>query len=1558
MAECLSCPSMTAVAWVLVWSLYSSQTIAWTTNPDIIAIGGNKTALHPLSTTMIFPISPRRNPFRLGSGASVSSDPRPNTTNVTNGNRQDYGNVTVSPSRPAKPQTAMWEHFGFQIPTSDVTTSDSFANTNARHANETETNSQPFAIATVFLQRTGSNPTPAKQSISTMLAAMVPRHLADTLRDAHNHLPNRSTDPRIVLACTTLICIAMILMVPCHMMADGGGNRGGEFNHRRPPAWGPEMEREYSFRAYITDLMHWVLLTDLQPHQQAAAILMRLTGAARELTRTMTGDEILQGAVVDGVHRDPVSYVILGLRQRFGQLDEEMRLAAMTEMLAFQRRRNETINQVLSRYEVVRSRARDEGNFVMSVEGSALQLLRACHVSSSQMVTLLQPFNNQLPNTEAQFRALQEHMRRIGHILEHAPNNVAQSLAGNREANRGAYHAMQQSALATPTLQTYFQSPGFGDDMAWPDAQPDTAWESWQPSNYAEAYPVYQPPAYMHPDMPHDGSIDEQLYLAEDVWEGDSFDSGTNSDTSSDDGTEAINMDDLQGLSVQDASVKAFLQYRHARRKWRRFTNKRVRKVRRRFKKTHYHFARGKGKGKFRKGGKKSGGRGAKRGFAFLTQENVLAYLKGTGKSKHAKTSGQGFGRKGNPKDRNGVTMKCHECGSTDHLRRECPVAGGNSGSAPTFHATQQAFSSMDYAAAASSAAGTAINAPDFLYNAPQLAVQQRNDTGGPLDELLGATNVTHPVNAAGFHMVSQDQDNLWGDGDPWQGQSLPQSSRPSSVHGQWDNYNSTSAAPRPAAASREPSVDAQDELASSRSGSTPAPASTAFAGMTSAAPPAVPVMQNFLGPEQLQEILVRGRSARINLARAANLPDGQRTYEQGEQRARTMQGGSIFGRQAAQQPMGSPRSQYASAKALARIPTIFGGQAGTTRSAPVAMSTQESELLAVSSALGQAPTQATSQPTTGLLFGEGPGPAAGLAQSLAPGTLFTAPMQTDIGSMPNVGPVLTRETHAPTTGSTVQAGSIEFISRFNSQRRERSATAPGPTTVNPQVNTTGVESISTHTPVFERSPADIPVPDNADDAQLQTTTSFAFVGQQIDVMQWTEAQHELVYAAEHRPRTHSGDVIWSQPGTPVPGTPPAPVEIGTPRSSSDSSMPGLVNVSAPPSPVGQTPVPDIVTFDGEDTQCTICLGEFMHSERVCRLQCGHVFHGNCWNTACRQRGEVYRQQRQDNPADTSPFIVPCPNCRGNGRTIAIWNWIDHARITQFINGVDGEQVHNQYDPDVPLEQQLPAPGIGYELATPRSVTTDYVYESPFSTPRTQPRVVSPRLQDELSYVVLPSTFADYNEWISTNVGDALGSSNPQPQRSRYDGCVTHAFHTETRLSDGRPAVIIDPGSVGNLGGDQWARSVGVLALASGRKVAQSRRDRPLNVAGVGNGSQKCTHNCTLPIAMRRLDGKHAKGTFTLPIVDKSELPGLLGLNTMRERNAVLDLKNLHLHFCGPGDFDLTAMLPPGTESFQGELAPSGHMVIPVCEYKGVDQEERGSLDVGGDLALLARHSH
>eukprot|EP00969_Alexandrium_andersonii_P132173 5844837-Alexandrium_andersonii.AAC.1 len=47
----------------------------------------------------------------------------------------------------------------------------------------------------------------------------------------------------------------------------------------------------------------------------------------------------------------------------------------------------------------------------MSHEGYALQLLRACNVSPTQMIQFLQPFQGRLPTTEQEFLVLQTHMR-------------------------------------------------------------------------------------------------------------------------------------------------------------------------------------------------------------------------------------------------------------------------------------------------------------------------------------------------------------------------------------------------------------------------------------------------------------------------------------------------------------------------------------------------------------------------------------------------------------------------------------------------------------------------------------------------------------------------------------------------------------------------------------------------------------------------------------------------------------------------------------------------------------------------------------------------------------------------------------------------------------------------------------------------------------------------------------------------------------------------------------------------------------------------------------------
>ena len=48
---------------------------------------------------------------------------------------------------------------------------------------------------------------------------------------------------------------------------------------------------------------------------------------------------------------------------------------------------------------------------------------------------------------------------------------------------------------------------------------------------------------------------------------------------------------------------------------------------------------------------------------------------------------------------------------------------------------------------------------------------------------------------------------------------------------------------------------------------------------------------------------------------------------------------------------------------------------------------------------------------------------------------------------------------------------------------------------------------------------------------------------------------------------------------------------------------------------------------------------------------------------------------------------------------------------------------------------------------------------------------------------------------------------------------------------------------------------------------------------------------------------------------------------------ALFSTSTLKRHFLGEGDYDLHKGLPRGTADYQCEVAPSGHLVLPCCEY-------------------------
>ena len=134
-------------------------------------------------------------------------------------------------------------------------------------------------------------------------------------------------------------------------------------------------------------------------------------------------------------------------------------------------------------------------------------------------------------------------------------------------------------------------------------------------------------------------------------------------------------------------------------------------------------------------------------------------------------------------------------------------------------------------------------------------------------------------------------------------------------------------------------------------------------------------------------------------------------------------------------------------------------------------------------------------------------------------------------------------------------------------------------------------------------------------------------------------------------------------------------------------------------------------------------------------------------------------------------------------------------------------------------------------------------------------------------------------------------------------------------------------------------------ALKHGHLPKQHERAKPLLVGGVGKGTQRCTHDGVLPIALKSNNGETLLGTYTTPIINEpSNVTGILGLLAIRGRQGIVDTGNNKLHFLGPGGAQI--QLSPGSETYDLIDAPSGHLLIPCCQYHGLKKDQRPEKDL------------
>ena len=148
--------------------------------------------------------------------------------------------------------------------------------------------------------------------------------------------------------------------------------------------------------------------------------------------------------------------------------------------------------------------------------------------------------------------------------------------------------------------------------------------------------------------------------------------------------------------------------------------------------------------------------------------------------------------------------------------------------------------------------------------------------------------------------------------------------------------------------------------------------------------------------------------------------------------------------------------------------------------------------------------------------------------------------------------------------------------------------------------------------------------------------------------------------------------------------------------------------------------------------------------------------------------------------------------------------------------------------------------------------------------------------------------------------------------------------------------LLIDCGAVGNLVGSDWVQRTEEIAKAFGQRVQRSQMSSPLNVGGVGKGTVAAEQQVSMPISLP--DG--SVGTFTAPVVEGagSGIPALLGLETQKRLNFLIDPRNKKLYQVGEGGYKIS--LSPGSRTYDLVQTASGHLLLPITEWKKVSKNQ------------------
>ena len=435
-----------------------------------------------------------------------------------------------------------------------------------------------------------------------------------------------------------------------------------------PPFWSPALElKGYPFRKWKRDLEVWVAGTELSWDRQGPAVVQRLGGTARDILSELPIEMITRGRFdMNGAQISTgIEVIIQGLGRRYAQMEVETSIMYIVELITFRRNGYESIDDAIARFETVSARAADDrAGFVMPVAAGAWLFLEAMKILRPVWSLLFQPFGGNLPTTPDQMTALLHSIRQQSHITEHThsgPRDFDEGWKG-RDKGKGKGHYLTDYAEWDDSQQ---QNSYFGDEAsAWNHLESylaggssqDTHWENPDQNEWQED------PVGYDGDWPYCQQCCSYLYEEHE----DEEDTDTDDEPDMTQWTSYEVQEYLGEMEANETYENLKQMYLVHKRRFRHFASRGARK---------HRFPR-KGNWSLSMKGAK-GGKGSYFGKnGSVLNMSSLAGRKGKGKGGKGKKSNS-FMSQGNPKGADGEIMKCHECGSTEHLVARCSKRKG-----------------------------------------------------------------------------------------------------------------------------------------------------------------------------------------------------------------------------------------------------------------------------------------------------------------------------------------------------------------------------------------------------------------------------------------------------------------------------------------------------------------------------------------------------------------------------------------------------------------------------------------------------------------------------------------------------------------------------------------------------------------------------------------------------------------------------------------------------------------------------------------------------------------